>query len=249
MPSRSESSVILSPRRTAENIDRTRSIDRRSPFDVRLEGSAPIHGKFMKTTSLNPIRRSHRGVSLLELMVTVAIIFTVAALAVPRIMTQVYAVRILYSASDLSGLLQRARMEAVRKNTFYSLQRVAGNPVTVRIIDRNGTAVNGIPPIVLGNGVDVTYGSGSGAPGETAFIASLNFPTGAAAGTTVPSFSSRGLPCPAAANACVPVAGQGFVFFISGTSAAGAVGWTAIAVTPSGRCELFSYSGTNWSQQ
>ena len=39
--------------------------------------------------------------------------------------------------------------------------------------------------------------------------------------------------------------------FVSGTSAGGAAaqGWAAIALTPSGRCELFSYSGTTWSQQ
>jgi prepilin-type N-terminal cleavage/methylation domain-containing protein len=194
------------------------------------------------------MRRSNGGFSLLEMMIVVAIIFILGALTVPTLMTQVYAIRIQYSARDVSGVLQRARMEAVRKNSFYSAQYVAGAPAEMQVLDKNSAVVTSIPPAVMGNSVNVSYGAGSGAPGESAFITSLNFATAAAG--TVPSFNARGLPCIPVGATCTPIAGQGFVFFLSGTSgSSGAVGWAAVAVTPSGRCEVFTWDGTNWNQQ
>jgi len=206
----------------------------------------------MKDTCANYKRRGDGGFSLLEMIIVVAIILVLAAMTVPRVMTEVYFIRIQYSATDLSGLLQRARMEAVRKNTFYSVQYVPGNPAMEQIVDKNlAVPVPTIPPAVLASSVTAVYGTGSGAPGEAAFVASLNFATGVAlAATGLPSFNARGLPCVrTSATVCTQVAGQGFVFFLSGTSAAGAVGWTAVAVTPSGRCEVFSYDGANWNQR
>jgi prepilin-type N-terminal cleavage/methylation domain-containing protein len=207
----------------------------------------------MKDTCAIQTRVSKGGFSLLEMMIVVAIILVLGALALPRVMTQVYSIRIQYSATDLSGVLQRARMEAVRKNTFYAVQYVAGNPAIEQIVDKNlALPVPVIPPAVLGSSVTSVYGTGSGAPGEAAFVTSLNFPTGvAAAATGLPSFNARGIPCVrTSTTVCTQVAGQGFVFFLSGTSGAGAaVGWSAVAVTPSGRCEVFSYDGTNWSQR
>jgi prepilin-type N-terminal cleavage/methylation domain-containing protein len=206
----------------------------------------------MKDTCAKHKRSGDGGFSLLEMIVVIAIILVLAAMTIPRVMTQVYSIRIQYSATDLSGLLQRARMEAVRKNSFYSVQYVGGNPAMEQIVDKTlAVPVPAIPPAVLASSVTAVYGTGSGAPGEAAFVAALNFPTGvAAAATGLPSFNARGLPCVRiSATICQQFTGQGFVFFLSGTSAAGAVGWSAVAVTPSGRCEVFSYDGTNWNQR
>src|ERR1700722_7380017 len=110
-------------------------------------------GTFMKDTCTIPIRRGDRGFSLLEMTVVAGMIFILAALTVPTLMTQVRAIRIQYSARDVSGLLQRIRMEAVRKNSFYSLNYVAGNPNLVQVMDKNQAVVTSIPPAVLGNSV------------------------------------------------------------------------------------------------
>lgn len=202
----------------------------------------------MKTSS-SPAR-SQTGFSLLEMMVAATIIFILAALTVPTLMTHIYAIKVRYSATNLSGLLQRARMEAVRKNAFYSVQATGGHPLIEQVVDKNANVVTSIPPAVLGNGVAVIFGAGSGAPNEGVFLASLNFPTAAGAAGQ-PSFNARGLPCVATgAPTCTVTPGQGLVFFLSGTSAAGgAVGWTALAVTPSGRCQVWAYDGANWIQQ
>ena len=183
----------------------------------------------------------------MELMIVVSIILILAAVTVPTVMTQVYSIRLRYSATDLSGLLQRARMEAVRKNAYYTLQTVAGTPQMAQVVDKNLAVVTTIPPVQMGQNVTVFFGSGSGAPNESAFITSLAFTT--ASSTSAPSFNARGLPCVAAALTCYPVAGQGFAYFLSGPSSAGAVAWVAVTVTPSGRCQVWAYDGTNWNQQ
>lgn len=202
----------------------------------------------MKETCAVQTRKSENGFSLLELMIVVAIILIVAAFSVPKLMTEVYSVKLRYSATNLSGELQRARMESVRKNSFYAVQYVAGSPSMEEVVDKN-LAVATIPPAVLASNVSVVYGTGSGAPGEAAFTASLNFTTAAAA-TGLPGFNPRGLPCVRTSpTVCLQTAGQGFVFFLSGANPSGTLGWSAVAVTPSGRCEVFAYDGNNWNQQ
>ena len=206
----------------------------------------------MTNTCAIPIRRRNGGFSLLEMMIAVSIIFILAALAVPTLMTQVYAVRIQYSARDLSGLLQRARMEAVRKNSFFSLQYVSGTPEEAQVLDKNSAVVTTIPPAVFGQGVTGSYGLGGGAPAQTTLMTALQFAAATPGVNTLPSFNARGLPCIATTGAatCVQTLGQGFIFFLSGTSgSSGSVGWAAVAVTPSGRCEVFSWDGGNWNQQ
>lgn len=190
-----------------------------------------------------------RGFSLLEMLTAVTVIFILAALAVPSLINQVYAIRIRYSATDLSGVLQSARMEAVRRNSFYSVQPSAANPVVEQIYDKNGTPMLSMPPAVMASSVSVFFGPGAGAPAEGALLAALNF-TPAAATAGAPAFNSRGLPCiPVGGTTCPLVVGQGFVFFLSRTSATGGSGaWSAVAVTPSGRCQVWAFDGNNWMQ-
>jgi prepilin-type N-terminal cleavage/methylation domain-containing protein len=206
----------------------------------------------MEDTCTIPMRRGDRGFSLLEMMIVVGMILILAALTVPTLMTQVYAIRIQYSARDVSGLLQRARMEAVRKNSFYSLNYVAGNPNLVQVMDRNQAVVTLIPPVVLGKSVTSSYGLGGPAPAQGTLTGTLNFTAAAVGVNDLPSFNARGLPCVATTGVatCAQTLGQGFIFFLGGTSgSSGSAGWAAVAVTPSGRCEVFTWDGTNWNQQ
>jgi len=193
-------------------------------------------------------RNPPRGFSLLELLTVVAIIFILAALSLPRLMTQVYNTRIHYSANNVSGQLQRTRMEAVRKNSFYTLTYSAGPPAQVTVSDRSGNTVTTIPPAVLGANVTGYYGTGSGAPSESSLVTTLGF-TPASNTSGSPGFNSRGLPCVPSGQVCTPIAGQGFVFFVSGPIASnGSLGWAAVVVTPSGRCQVWVFDGTSWTQ-
>ena len=56
--------------------------------------------------------RKYRGFSLLEMVVSVAILMILMAISAPYLMNAVYAMRLRYTAVDLSGLMQKARIDA-----------------------------------------------------------------------------------------------------------------------------------------
>src|ERR1700686_5542035 len=62
------------------------------------------------------------GFSLLELMIVCAISMILAAIAIPMFLTASYNIRLKSAASDLSGFLQRARIQAARQNAIYPIR-------------------------------------------------------------------------------------------------------------------------------
>jgi type II secretory pathway pseudopilin PulG len=194
-------------------------------------------------------QKKTQGFSLLELMIVLSVMMILGALAVPRMIATVNDIKLRYVASDLSGLLQSARILAVRTNTFYSVQAGVQTGQPVYYIDKPGVAYTvGDRLLPIDPAVVITQGPGSGAPNETAFLASLNFIVDPAADP--PSFSARGLPCIGAANACPQVAGQGFVMFITRAAVAGNIPWLAVVVNPSGHIQIWSCDSTGtWIQR
>ncbi len=194
-------------------------------------------------------QKKHQGFTLLELMIVVAMILILGALSVPKMVTAVNDISLRYVASDLSGLLQSARMQAVRTNTATSTMAgtlPAGTPIYY--IAAPGVAyAAGDTILTLNPNVTVWRGPGSGAPGEAAFLASLNFAIDPAADP--PSFSARGLPCIGAAP-CNPILGQGFVMFVSHPGIVGNIPWAAVVVNPSAHIQVWtSDANGNWIQR
>jgi prepilin-type N-terminal cleavage/methylation domain-containing protein len=196
-------------------------------------------------------RNGDQGFSMVELMIVIAVMLILAAVSVPALMNTVSDVNLRYAATNMSGLLQTARIQAVRKNVFYGVL-----PVTLPSGDaayfvnlQGATYVPGNPVVPLGTQLQVFQGVGSGAPGEGAFVAGLGFTV--APGGVVPSFNARGLPCsPTLVNTCPQSAGQGFVLFMSRTSPLGDIRWAAVVITPSGRVKVYSCDGSgNWVQR
>ena len=195
-------------------------------------------------------QKKHRGFTLLEVLIVLAVITILGALTVPRMMTVVNDISLRYIATDLSGLLQSTRMAAVRTNSAQSIMQgtlPVGTPMYY--IDKPTIAYSAGDPILpLNANVTVWQGAGSGAPNETAFLASLNFAVDPAA--DAPSFSARGLPCIATANSCIPVLGQGFVVFLSKPGIIGTIPWAAVVVNPSSHIQVWTCdSGGNWVQR
>jgi prepilin-type N-terminal cleavage/methylation domain-containing protein len=196
-------------------------------------------------------QKNLRGFSLLEMVLVVAVILILAAVTVPRLLNTVSDISLRYAASDFSGLLQSARIQAVRKNTFYTVPSgtLAGGDLAYYIdIPKAGVYTVGDPVLPINPSITVHQGVGSGAPNEAGFIAGLNFTVNP--GGEFPSFNARGLPCFAAAGACPQTPGQGFVIFMSKSAVTGNVPWTALAINPSGRVQQWSADGNgNWIQR
>jgi prepilin-type N-terminal cleavage/methylation domain-containing protein len=195
--------------------------------------------------------KANQGFSLIEMMIVVAVMMILGAITGPSLFNSISDIRLRYSASNFAGILQSARIQSVRKNTFYSVDQVtlaSGDQGYYVDIPKSGTFAAGDPIMPLGRELNVHPGIGSGAPNEAAFITSLNFAVNP--GASAPNFNARGLPCVAAVNACPQTPGQGFVVFLSRASLTGNVRWAAIVVNPSGRVQVWTDDSTgNWIQR
>jgi prepilin-type N-terminal cleavage/methylation domain-containing protein len=190
-----------------------------------------------------------QGFSLIELLVVLAIAMVLMAICPPLIMNVVSAMKTRYAATDFSGLLQKVRIEAARKNTFYPIaQSTLSSGQLVYFVDLNkdGVLDSTEPQLVFERAVSVHFGTGSGAPGEAALVASLNL-TPYASGQ-LPNFNARGVPCVLSGGTCPQTPGAGFVWFLSRSGPLGA-NWASVAVTPSGRVRVWTHDGQNWIQQ
>jgi prepilin-type N-terminal cleavage/methylation domain-containing protein len=220
----------------------------------------------MKTFDKQP---RAQGFSLIELLVVVAIMLVVAAMAIPNVMRGLDDIRLRSGMRDVIGILQQARQQAIKDNTYYTMGLGGANNNLIYIdlnkdLQYNAQAqncpgANCTPPepvIQLPTNITLTN---AGAPAFNNAAVGVNFNPIMAGGP--PSFNARGLPCIVAGGACSShtggvIQGQsganvGFLFFFSQQRTFGGLGWAAIAITPAGRMESWYYSNqTNtWSQQ
>lgn len=188
---------------------------------------------------------------MLEALVVISITLVIGCLTAPSLMRTITSINVRYAARNLSSLMQTARIQAVRRNTFYSIQPLPlGGNVTGYYVDvnKNQTYASGDTVVTMAGQTTVTPGGGSGAPNEGAFLAGLGFAV--AAGTNPVTFNARGLPCIVAGQTCPQMAGTGFAYFISTTGTFGQVSWAAVVVTASGHAQVWTCdSGGNWVQR
>jgi prepilin-type N-terminal cleavage/methylation domain-containing protein len=239
----------------------------------------PPQEQEMRTKHLAKNRAAgERGFSLVELLVVLAIILVVSAVAVPNIVTAMRGVRLRGTASDYSGVLQQARMRAVRDNRIYSVRIGNDGATTVAYIDiypqnADGTSGQGAysaggcvgcpprdPAIIPGSDVSVQP---IGAAPAVLALQNQVIPAGSiAAGftdgsvnTSNPTFNSRGLPClPSAAIAPATCSSPAttpvayVTFFMQQPTNAATPQWVAVTITPAGRVQTWTYDGANWGR-
>ena len=87
--------------------------------------------------------RTHRGHSLVELMVVLVVFMTLAAAALPRIAATVHEHRLRGAAIHLRGLLRQTRARAVTEARYVAVvfEEVDGDPVFLIYGDGNGNGI------------------------------------------------------------------------------------------------------------
>jgi hypothetical protein len=81
------------------------------------------------------------------------VLMILAAIFTPLMSTAISGMKLRYSSTNLSGLMQKARIEAARKNTFYSVRQTtssAGNVTYYVDLNKNNSYSSGDPILEMG---------------------------------------------------------------------------------------------------
>jgi prepilin-type N-terminal cleavage/methylation domain-containing protein len=191
-----------------------------------------------------------RGFSLLEMMIVLAIILVIAKITVPRFINVVGDINLRYVANNYSGLLQSARIQAVKKNSFYTVTTTTlptgGTAFFVHAQAGSYTVTD--PMLPLGSQVTYHAGTGSGATNESTLTCGAGCTFGSS--PNYPSFNARGLPCAISSGVCPQANNVGYVTLFSNTTITGNTSWAAVIVTAGGRIQIWTSDGSgNWVQR
>lgn len=217
--------------------------------------------------SLAATRASSAGFSMVELIVVASIILLLVSLGVPNLIQAVHTARLKGAGSDLSGLLQVARIRAVRDDRYYSVYLITNNnnglqQMFVDIYPQNvngasgsgGTALN-FPDPSISIPAEVSRQPAASAP-NVANLAQQLLPTNpnnlvpsdASAATTPFTFGPEGLPCKPTVIAGGTVCNSrgGAVAYWTFLQNNVTQAWEALTITPAGRIQQWYYSNGAW---
>jgi Tfp pilus assembly protein FimT len=178
-----------------------------------------------------------QGLSVLELVVSVAIILVISGMAISPVSKTLKIYQLNDAASQLAGVIKFTRFEAIRRNmpiNCVNFQAGAYTPANIWS-DDNGDGVEGPTEKQILLGPAATLVPAGIVPNTTALAAAANIPTLTAispSGDAV-KFDQRG-----AVVASPPAV---YVYFVGNTSDSG--GFRAVIVLPSGSVQVWTYAG------
>lgn len=200
----------------------------------------------MTSVGVASVKTNRQGFSLLELMIVLVIMMSVAVIAVPRFLNYMAFYTLRNSLSQSASFLQDVRMTAVRMNTTLTLSTGTDRGESVAWVNFTGGTANWDstePKIQLPRGVTVPS---SGHPGIQAGLGTF-----AAEPSSVPiSFNARGLPCVMSGAVCQNFDAAnnqqvGFaVYFQNGNTQ-----WGAVTIAPEGRIKTWLWNGSSYVEQ
>ena len=202
---------------------------------------------------LRATARPNSGFSLIELLVVMAVMLVVAAFAIPTMTSSMDAYRMRGSLTSISGLIQRARIQAVKQDTSQRIHfATVNNKVVVFVTTATDSATQ---PLTTDTNLSeqlwlptqFLIGSApSGTP--TTLTSSSMWGTSTTVGNINQDiyFNSRGIPCVPAAGTGVCNATTGFIYYYQFQSNKKTARWAATSVSPAGRIQSWFWNGSSW---
>jgi type IV fimbrial biogenesis protein FimT len=171
-----------------------------------------------------------QGVSLLELVVSLAIVLMISGMAMPTITRTLRSYQLNDAANQVAGILKFTRFEAIRKNTpIQCLNSQAGASASTSIW------VEGPAEKQILLGPSATLVASGVVPSTGALSAAVGVPNlrAISPGSDAVKFDQRG-----AVVSAPPVV---YVFYVGNTADSG--GFRAVIVLPSGSVQVWTYAG------
>lgn len=222
----------------------------------------------MRIAGKNRSRAS--GFSMVELLIVIVIILVITAIAVPNLTQAIQVFRLRGSVSSLAGLLQEARINAVKQNMISKTMFGSVSGASVAFVDLNfddkagsypcfsDKAKNCTEPLVpMASGVTNEFGK---VPTELDSATYLGY-TDKGSSSTAPflvGFNQRGLPCTPNPTTGRPTScdlgtlsvknssSNGFIYYFTNSTTFGPK-WAALTITPAGRVRVWTLAGTTWN--
>lgn len=187
-----------------------------------------------------------RGVTLLELILVCAVALCLASIATPSFLNISYNIRLKSAATNLSALMQNARIAAAKNNTVYTISMSASTACA--FIAAANTCDSRLPQIAFSSTIALAGSAPSGGAGQPTTYTLVGDTNGNTYtnGTTL-GYSPRGLPCSYSGGVCAtPITGY-FVYYLTDTRPGGNLGWAAVVVTNTGRSKVVTWNGGSWN--
>lgn len=191
------------------------------------------------------------GFSLTEIIVVLAIVMALAGVAFPIFTKISYNIRLKSAATNISGLMQQARITAARQNAVYTVVIPnTGGKACINLNPGTNSACDSSEPVITFNSnITPATGAPNGSGGTpSAYVLSGDTGTGTPYdNATTLGYSARGLPCAYASSTCSTPATTYFVYYLNDARPDGTTGWAAVVVTRTGRTKSYTWNGASWN--
>ena len=157
------------------------------------------------------------GFTVTEIIVVLAVILCLSGIAFPIFSKISYNIRLKSAATNISGLMQQARIQAARQNAVYTIAIPTAGGQACIDLNRDGTCQSTEPVVRFNSNITPATGAPNGTGGTpTAYVLAGDTGTTNYDNATTLGYSARGLPCAyiSSTSTCSTPAAGYFVYYL-----------------------------------